>query len=112
MSARQVILEERFARLEEEVRVGPATSAGSFHALLDELSASFERIINEQTNHELIVFGLPKVSSENCPETITKISSSFNISVFIGDCADFQDFWQEFILVSTYSQIYDNSEVQ
>jgi len=35
MSARQIILEERFARLEREVRAGPATSAGSSHALTD-----------------------------------------------------------------------------
>ncbi|KYN37528.1 hypothetical protein ALC56_08105 [Trachymyrmex septentrionalis] len=35
MSARQVILEERFARLQGKVRAGPATSAGSSYALTD-----------------------------------------------------------------------------
>ncbi|KYM75844.1 hypothetical protein ALC53_13909 [Atta colombica] len=59
--ARQVILEERFARLEGEVRARPATSTGS-------------SIINER-DHELIVFGLPKVLSENYTETITRVSS-------------------------------------
>ncbi|KYN10290.1 hypothetical protein ALC57_17576, partial [Trachymyrmex cornetzi] len=64
VSARQVTLEERIARLEEEVRAGSVTSAGGSHALPDELSASFERIISEQRYDELIVFGLPKVPSE------------------------------------------------
>ncbi|KYN35800.1 hypothetical protein ALC56_09852 [Trachymyrmex septentrionalis] len=35
MSARQIILEERFARLERAVRAGPATSAGSSYTLTD-----------------------------------------------------------------------------
>lgn len=57
MGARQVILEERFARLEGKVIIGPAISADGSHALPDKLSANFERIINEQRDYELIVFG-------------------------------------------------------
>ena len=41
MGARQVILEERFARA-GGVRAGSATSADDSHALLDELSVSFK----------------------------------------------------------------------
>jgi len=69
------------------VRAGPATSTNGSHALPDGLSASFERIINEQREHELIVFGLPKVSSENCTETITKVSSSLDVSVSLPEIA-------------------------
>ena len=63
MGARQVILEECFARLEGEIRADPATSSNGSHTLPNGLSASFERIINEQRD-ELFVFG-PKVPSEN-----------------------------------------------
>ena len=73
LTARQIILEERLARLEGKVRAGPAISADSSHTLPDGLSTSFERIISEQRN-ELIVFGLSKVPSENCTETITRVS--------------------------------------
>ncbi|KYN42048.1 hypothetical protein ALC56_03517 [Trachymyrmex septentrionalis] len=75
MDARQVILEERFVRLEGEVRTDPATFTDGSHALPDGLSASFERIINEQRNYELIIFDLPKVPSKNCTETIIRVSS-------------------------------------
>jgi len=57
LDAKQV-LKERFAKLEEEVR---AISTGGSHALPDGLSDSFDknyRIINEQKNHELIIFNL------------------------------------------------------
>ncbi|KYN29356.1 hypothetical protein ALC57_01203 [Trachymyrmex cornetzi] len=87
VGARQVTLEERIARLEGEVRADPATSVGGFHALPDGLSASFDRIINEQRNHELIVFGLPKVPSENCIETITRVSSSLGVLVSSSEIA-------------------------
>ena len=66
ISTRQVIPEERFARLEVEVRAGSATSTDGFRTLPDGLSASFERIIND---HELFVFG-SKVPSENCTEIL------------------------------------------
>ena len=55
------------------MRAGPATSADGSYALSDGLSASFERIINKQRDHEF-VFGLSKVPSENCTETITRVS--------------------------------------
>ena len=61
------ILEEHFARL--EVRASSATSTDGSHTLPDGLSANFERIINEQRDHELFVFR-PKVPSENCTEIL------------------------------------------
>ena len=67
MGTRQVIPEERFARLEVEMRAGSATSTDGSHTLPDGLSASFERIINEQRDHEL--FG-SKIPSENCTEIL------------------------------------------
>ncbi|KYM85638.1 hypothetical protein ALC53_04419 [Atta colombica] len=73
-------------------------------SLLDGLSASFERIINEQRNHEFIIFGLSKVPSENCTETITRVSSFLDVSV-----SSIEDFscLQKFVLVFTYCQIYN-----
>ena len=69
MDTRQVIPEERFARLEVEVHAGSATSFDGSHTLPDGLSASFERIINEQRDHKLFVFG-SKVPLENCTEIL------------------------------------------
>lgn len=63
------------------MRAGPAISTGDSHALLNGLF-NFERISNEQRNHKLIVFGLPKkIPSKNCTETITRISSFLDVSV-------------------------------
>ncbi|KYM83280.1 hypothetical protein ALC53_06243 [Atta colombica] len=59
----------RNARLEVEVRAGFATSTDGSHTLPDGLSASFERIINEQRDHELFVFR-SKIPSENCTESL------------------------------------------
>ena len=57
MSARQVILEERLARLEGEVRAGLAIFADfCSYVLSNGLSASFERIINEQRDHSYSVY--------------------------------------------------------
>jgi len=81
MGTRQVILEKHFARLKGKVRAGLATSVGGSHVLSDGLSVSFERIINE-----LIVFGL-RVPSENYTETITKISSSLDVSMSLSEIA-------------------------
>ena len=55
MGARQV-LEECFTRLEGEMRADLAISAGGSHAVPDGLSASFERIINEQRDHSYSVY--------------------------------------------------------
>lgn len=82
MGTRQVILEKHFARLKGKVRAGLVTSAGGSHVLLDGLSVSFERIINE-----LIVFSLLRVPSENYTETITKISSSLDVSMSLSEIA-------------------------
>jgi len=69
MDTRQVIPEERFARLEVEMRADSVTSTDGSHTLPDGLSASFERIINEQRDHELFVFG-SKIPSENCTKIL------------------------------------------
>lgn len=82
MGTRQVILEKHFARLKGKVRAGLVTSAGGSHVLSDGLSVSFEHIINE-----LIVFGLLRVPSENYTETITKISSSLDVSMSLWEIA-------------------------
>ena len=83
------------------MRAGFAISIDGFHALPDELSASFKRIINGQRDHELIVFGLPKVPLENCTETITKVSSFLDVSVSSSEIVGLQDSCQGLVLVST-----------
>jgi len=90
MGAKQVILEERLAKLEGEMRAGPATSADDSHALSDELSACFERIMGllpEQRDHDLIVFDLTKVLSENYTKIITKVLSFLDVSVSSSEIA-------------------------
>ncbi|KYN10401.1 hypothetical protein ALC57_17472, partial [Trachymyrmex cornetzi] len=42
--------------------------------------SSIMLIINEQRDHELIVFGLPKILN-NCIETITRVLSSLDVSI-------------------------------
>ena len=69
------------------MRADLAISAGGSHAVPDGLSASFERIINEQRDHELIVFNLPKVSSENCTKTIIRVLSFLDVSVSSSEIA-------------------------
>jgi len=47
----------------------------------DKLSTRFEHLINKQCHHELIVFDLPKISSEERMKTVLRIAHSLSASL-------------------------------
>jgi len=82
LAARQVVLEERRARLEGQAHFGLADSTVGSHVLEDELAANFERIVNEQRDHERIDCNIYSTYNNNIvPSCYSCVSSSWHFHV-------------------------------
>ncbi|KYN09759.1 hypothetical protein ALC57_18125 [Trachymyrmex cornetzi] len=71
LSGRQAALEQCYIRLEKAVSTGRVAAAGA--APPDVLTARFEHLMTKQRDHELIIFGLPKMTSGERMEAVLLI---------------------------------------
>ncbi|EGI69764.1 hypothetical protein G5I_01479 [Acromyrmex echinatior] len=87
LSERQIALKRRCARLEEAMDSGHRNFAVSDAAPSHRLFTRFKHLMNEQLDHKLIIFDLPKISSEERMEMLQIATSLCNIAVRIRNIA-------------------------